>query len=261
MILLTIAVISARTLPENRSYKVVRGISYDDYQETTQDSTGFTVLKTIFFICALFFIIELVIRFAVCPSKLRFFISFFNDIDVLAIIPMIILGIIDISSSDYWTKNDLTKTFDYILAAISILRAIRILKVWRQSRNLRIIMLALKASFKELSFVMLMLVVGVAVFSTLIFYAESKSEETHFVSVPSAMWYSIVTLTTVGYGDTRPLTPFGKCVGGICAVCGIFIFLLSVPVFVNKFRIYDDHARAMGVSDIKRMSKAKEAEA
>ena len=71
-------------------------------------------------------------------------------------------------------------------------------------------------------------------FSTAMYYAESGSNE-QFRSIPSGFWWAIITMTTVGYGDLCPTTPFGKCIGTLCAISGSLVIALPLPVFVSNF--------------------------
>ncbi|KAF8768320.1 Potassium voltage-gated channel protein Shal like protein [Argiope bruennichi] len=70
-------------------------------------------------------------------------------------------------------------------------------------------------------------------------------EGTTFTSIPAAFWYTIVTMTTLGYGDMVPATPTGKIVGGVCSLSGVLVIALPVPVIVSNFsRIYHQNQRA-----------------
>lgn len=60
----------------------------------------------------------------------------------------------------------------------------------------------------------------------------------HFSSIPDAFWWSLTTVSTVGYGDYYPITGFGKVVGGICAVFGVLAFSLPVMAFAKNFNAY-----------------------
>ncbi|KAL7059998.1 hypothetical protein AAHC03_09432 [Spirometra sp. Aus1] len=76
------------------------------------------------------------------------------------------------------------------------------------------------------------------------YYAE-KSEASQFTSIPAAAWYTIVTMTTLGYGDIVPTTPIGKIFGGICSLSGVLVIALPVPVIVSNFaRIYQQSQKA-----------------
>uniref|UniRef100_A0A915M4H8 Ion transport domain-containing protein n=1 Tax=Meloidogyne javanica TaxID=6303 RepID=A0A915M4H8_MELJA len=86
---------------------------------------------------------------------------------------------------------------------------------------------------------------AIIIFSTIIYYTEKRVPDTKFTSIPAAFWYTIVTLTTLGYGDFVPYTVMGKVVGGICSLSGVLVIALPVPVIVSNFsRIYHQNQRA-----------------
>lgn len=93
---------------------------------------------------------------------------------------------------------------------------------------------------------MLTLVVGISVLATILFHAEKSAIDSQFSSIPSGLWYSIATMTTVGYGDVVPVTRLGQFFGSVGALCGILVLSMPIPVFVKNFRLYYDHARVRG---------------
>lgn len=80
----------------------------------------------------------------------------------------------------------------------------------------------------------LLLVLVIA--AALMYYVETKAQPEHFSSIPAAMWWSVVTLTTVGYGDVVPMTPAGRVLAAVIAVLGIGLFALPAGILSAGLR-------------------------
>ena len=63
-----------------------------------------------------------------------------------------------------------------------------------------------------------------------------KTNPRMFSSIPTCVWWAVITMSTIGYGDIVPSTPLGKCVGASCALTGILCFALPVPAIIHKFQ-------------------------
>jgi len=69
----------------------------------------------------------------------------------------------------------------------------------------------------------------------MMYYVEqTKSEETQFKSIPESMWYSTITMMTVGYGDMIPITIIGKILGSVCCLSGIIMLTLPIPIIQER---------------------------
>jgi voltage-gated potassium channel len=71
--------------------------------------------------------------------------------------------------------------------------------------------------------------------SSAVYYFEREAQPDKFGSIPDAMWWGIVTLTTVGYGDVTPITPWGKVMGGLTAILGVCMFAIPVGIIASAF--------------------------
>ncbi|KAK3101571.1 hypothetical protein FSP39_004549 [Pinctada imbricata] len=209
--------------------------------ETQRGSRPYLFLEVIEYACMIFFTIELVGRFIVCPSKLAFIKDSFNWIDVFSILPFYVARISAAISPEF----ESTTGYMFINALRSV-RIFRILKLTRHFSGLKILGHTIRASAKELLLLFLVLIIGVLVFGVLIFYAEQiyEVDSNKFTDIPIGFYWAVVTMTTLGYGDFAPKTLFGYMVGAACAVCGLLMLSLPVPIIVSNFTLYYSHAQA-----------------
>uniref|UniRef100_A0A183BPQ5 BTB domain-containing protein n=1 Tax=Globodera pallida TaxID=36090 RepID=A0A183BPQ5_GLOPA len=184
--------------------------------------------------CVIIFTVEYMLRLFAAPDRCKFLRSIMSLIDVVAILPYYIgLGLQE--------NKDVSGAF----VTLRVFRVFRVFKFSRHSQGLRILGYTLKSCASELGFLVFSLAMAIIIFSTIIYYTEKRVPDTRFTSIPAAFWYTIVTLTTLGYGDFVPHTVMGKIVGGICSLSGVLVIALPVPVIVSNFsRIYHQNQRA-----------------
>ncbi|XP_035377705.1 potassium voltage-gated channel subfamily D member 3 isoform X4 [Electrophorus electricus] len=184
--------------------------------------------------CVMIFTVEYLMRLFAAPSRYRFMRSVMSIIDVVAILPYYI-GLV-------MTDNeDVSGAF----VTLRVFRVFRIFKFSRHSQGLRILGYTLKSCASELGFLLFSLTMAIIIFATVMFYAEKGSSSSKFTSIPASFWYTIVTMTTLGYGDMVPKTIAGKIFGSICSLSGVLVIALPVPVIVSNFsRIYHQNQRA-----------------
>uniref|UniRef100_A0A0N5CIF8 BTB domain-containing protein n=1 Tax=Strongyloides papillosus TaxID=174720 RepID=A0A0N5CIF8_STREA len=184
--------------------------------------------------CVIIFTLEYLARLYAAPDRLKFMRSIMSVIDVVAILPYYVgLGL--------QNNKDVSGAF----VTLRVFRVFRIFKFSRHSQGLRILGYTLKSCASELGFLVFSLAMAIIIFATIMYYAEKKTPDTRFTSIPAAFWYTIVTMTTLGYGDMVPGTVMGKIVGGICSLSGVLVIALPVPVIVSNFsRIYHQNQRA-----------------
>lgn len=181
-------------------------------------------------VCIIWFTVELVARFACCPNKKEFWKSIINWIDLAAILPFYISLMVPRDQQDLQS-----------LVFIRMIRFTRIFRIFKMSRHfagLLALAYALRAGSRELALLFLLLSICVVLFSSMVYFADLSSKDSHFSSIIEAFWWSIVTMSTVGYGDYVPVSTLGKIVGVFCALMGILVIALPFPIIVSRFNYY-----------------------
>ncbi len=177
------------------------------------------------------FSVEYVLRLWACTSipryshwlwgRTKYFFSMAAIIDLLAILPFFLPLIFVIDGR--------------VLRLLRVFRLFRLFKLGRYSRAFMMITAVIRRRREELvvtlSFVFVMLVLS----SSMMYYIEHEAQPDVFTSIPATMWWGVATLTTVGYGDVYPVTPFGKLLGAFIAVLGVGIFALPAGIIATGF--------------------------
>lgn len=189
-------------------------------------------------VCNVWFTVEFTTRFLSCPSKYDFMKGAVNVIDLTATLSFYI----DLTLQKY--ASHLEKAD--ILEFFSIIRIMRLFKLTRHSAGLKILIQTFKASAGELLLLVFFLVLGIVIFASLVYYAEriQTNPDNDFNSIPLGLWWALVTMTTVGYGDMAPKTYAGMFVGALCALAGVLTIALPVPVIVSNFAMFYSHTQA-----------------
>jgi voltage-gated potassium channel len=129
----------------------------------------------------------------------------------------------------------LSPIFAIDLRVLRTLRLLRFLKLSRYSPAMYTLIRVLSNERKALLGAGLLLATALLFSSTLMYYIEGEAQPEKFGSVPTAAWWSIATLTTVGYGDATPITALGKVIGGLTMIIGLCILALPVAIISTGF--------------------------
>ena len=121
------------------------------------------------------------------------------------------------------------------LKTLRLLRLARILKIGRHSKSIRSLVRVIISKQEELFITISMIAFLLTIASSLMFFAEHDAQPEAFSSIPAAMWWGVVTLTTVGYGDIYPVTLTGKLLGASLACFGIGVFVLPAGIVASSF--------------------------
>ncbi|MGE5297165.1 MAG: ion transporter [Solirubrobacterales bacterium] len=116
-----------------------------------------------------------------------------------------------------------------------IMRIMRIAKLARYSDALQMLLRVVKSRKDQLFSAVFILLILLVVAATLMYYAENEAQPKAFSSIPAAMWWAAITLTTVGYGDVYPVTVIGKIMAAMIAMLGIGMFALPTAILGAAF--------------------------
>jgi voltage-gated potassium channel len=196
------------------------------------DATTDAVAAIVTAVVAIIYFVEYCVRLWVAPEhphghdirpgrvRLRWALSPEGLIDLLAVGPAITIVTGGISpSSDF--------------AAAFVL--LWVLKLATHAPGVELIARVVRNERAALTAVMVLFVITLLAAATLAHFAEGPSQPDQFGSIPSALWWAIVTLTTTGYGDVVPKTPLGRMLGGALMVCGIGVLALLAGILATGF--------------------------
>jgi voltage-gated potassium channel len=164
----------------------------------------------------LLFTLEYFLRLYVSLQPLRYARSFFGVVDLLSILP---------------TYLDLLIPGAHYLALLRVLRVLRIFRVLKLAKYIgesNVLMHALRASARKIAVFIFAVVVLVLILGSLMYLIEGA--EHGFTSIPKSVYWAIVTLTTVGYGDISPQTPLGQFFASVIMITGYGI--IAVPTAI-----------------------------
>lgn len=159
------------------------------------------------------FSIEYILRILAVRKPLRYVLSFYGAIDLLAIVPTFVSVIVP--GSQYLL----------VIRILRVLRIFRVLKLATYLTEARMLAVAMGRSRRKITVFLFTVSTLVIVLGAFMYVIEG--EASGFVSIPESIYWAIVTLTTVGYGDISPVTPLGKAVASLVMICGYGI--IAVP--------------------------------
>src|SRR5574344_98309 len=169
--------------------------------------------------CVVVFSIEYLMR-VFTLKKFKDIFNFYMVVDFLAIAPFY-LSLLSINTT--------------ILRGLRLFRIFRVAKLTRYDDAVTNITNAFRKRKYELVITAWICIFAIFISSTLIYYAENQTGSVMFSSIPRSSWWSIVTITTVGYGDAIPVTALGKMVASMTAILGVGLHGLLIGIISTAF--------------------------
>jgi len=199
LILLSVITFSVETLP--------------DLKPQTQ-----VILNSIEVFCVVIFTLEYFARIYVADNKPKFIFSFFGLIDFFAILPFYLSFGVDLRS----------------LRVLRMFRLFRLLKLVRYNKAMRHFTQAMLLAKEQIILFMAITLILIYFAAVGIYYFENEAQPEHFSSIFDSLWWSIVTLTTVGYGDVYPITVGGRIFTFFILLIGLGIVAIPTGIISSS---------------------------
>lgn len=202
------------------SIQVLVVVSLMAYSLTTLPDLAPETRASLYFLEAItiaIFAVEYILRLMMAPNKLRFIFSFYGLVDLIAIIPFIIASRLDLVG----------------LRLFRVLRMARILKLFRYSAAIGRYKSALSMVKEELVIFGFFALILLYLAAVGIYYFENPVQPEAFKSVFHSLWWAMVTLTTVGYGDVVPITMAGRIFTFFVLIIGLGIVAIPTGLIAS----------------------------
>jgi voltage-gated potassium channel len=187
---------------------------------------GLIVLEYVFNI---FFTLEYIVRIYCSPKPKRYILSFFGIVDLLSILPFYLAFIFS------------GARFLLIIRSFRLIRVFRVFKLFNFLDEGNLLLLSLQRSFSKIFvFFFFVLILNICI-GTLMYVIEGKQPDTPFTNIPNGIYWSIVTMSTVGYGDITPSTPLGKFLSAAVMLLGYTI--IAVPTGIVSATMIKENER------------------
>ena len=181
------------------------------------------ILRIFEWIVTILFTIEYFLRIYAVNKPLKYIFSFMGIIDLLAIIPTYLIFIFP--AAHFFT----------VVRSIRLIRVFRVFKLSHYLRGAHTMQIALRSSRPKIVVFLLSVMILVIVLGTLMYIIEGSSDTKGFDNIPNSIYWAIVTLTTVGYGDVFPATAFGKVVASFIMILGYGIIAVPTGIVTAEF--------------------------
>lgn len=180
----------------------------------------FYVIEWVF---TILFTLEYILRLISISKPFRYVVSLLGIIDLLAIIPTY-LSVFFIGAQSL-----------LVLRALRLLRIFRIFKLTHFLTEMEFLKIALAGSLKKIAIFMLVVLSLVIILGSIMYLVEGKRNG--FTSIPESIYWAIVTITTVGYGDISPATPLGKFIASIMMFIGYGIIAVPTGIVTTEMAL------------------------
>lgn len=176
---------------------------------------SYGVLRILEYVFTVFFTFEYVVRIYCSPKPRKYIFSFFGIVDLLATLPV------------YLSLFFHGAHYFLVIRAFRLIRIFRIFKLFSFINEGNLLLRSLRISAPKISVFFFFVLILVTSMGTIMYIFEGTQPNSQFDNIPNSIYWAIVTMTTVGYGDITPVTPIGRFLSAIIMLIGYTI--IAVP--------------------------------
>mmetsp|Transcript_7898 Transcript_7898/g.22383 ORF Transcript_7898/g.22383 Transcript_7898/m.22383 type:complete len:533 (-) Transcript_7898:152-1750(-) len=182
--------------------------------------------------------IEILLRFAVCPNYRAFATSIYNLIDIVVVLPLVLRCAPGFAVSP--PRNDIDWLYFVLLGVVPVLR---LLKLLRRFEKFHLVLRAFGEAFEALPVLLYCLAIMALFFAAFLYLVEPRD---NLEFLPEALWLTLVTMTTVGYGDYSPISRDGRIVTIALMICSSLYMTIPLGIVGSAFtRVWEDRDRTL----------------
>ena len=186
-------------------------------------------LRVMEYVFTFFFTLEYLLRLYCSPNPRKYALSFFGIVDLLATLPLYVS----------WVFGP--ARYLLIVRTFRLIRVFRIFKLFNFLSEGNLLLRSLAASSRKLIVFFLFVLIMVIALGTLMYMVEGQEPHTPFTDIPTSIYWAVVTMTTVGYGDIAPMTTLGRFLAAIVMLLGYTI--IAVPTGIVSATMVEENRK------------------
>ncbi|XP_069101851.1 potassium voltage-gated channel protein Shaw-like [Argopecten irradians] len=185
------------------------------------------------------FLVDVLMRFIVSPNKIRFIFSIINILDVIALLACAVTLVVSLVHVIFGIT--LPSIIIQVFGVFQMLKCVRFFRVLKVNRALSILQLAVFKSKRALLMYVSIMMVN-CVFCAIIFHwFETSGENGQNVSISESIYWALISMTTIGYGDIYPVTAGGRVMGVLCGISGLVLLTIPISAIYHNYKTLNYH--------------------
>ncbi|KAF8566098.1 hypothetical protein P879_05223 [Paragonimus westermani] len=212
----------------------------------TPNASQFTLPNRVLVSMDIFFSVTITVdvltRMLLCPTTRSWLCSIYTLIDILSLIPFYSELIVYKTIHQNMSVNAkswlimLLKIEGYVVV-LKVFIVLRLFRILRRHRGTRVLLYTIQTTFVDMSIIIVLIMESALFFGATIYFIDPN-----FRDIPTGFWWAMITMTTVGYGDVVPSHSIGYGVAMVCVITGTLLMSYTIPILVNHFLLYYEHA-------------------